>query len=52
MRLFKIQGSSDLLWPLDSNDSSSVATANSDSETAEHSDDVVLDLGSPRRPIA
>ncbi|PON53679.1 THO complex [Trema orientale] len=51
MRLFKIQGTSDIFWPLDNNDTSSVAIANSDSEAAERSDDVVLDLGSSRTPV-
>ncbi|XP_062113290.1 THO complex subunit 2 isoform X2 [Humulus lupulus] len=50
MRLFKIQGSSDIFWPLDS-DPSSVAIANSDSEHAEHSGDAVLDLGPSRKPL-
>ena len=51
MRLFKIQGSSDIFWPLDNNDISNVAVANSDSEAAERSGDVILDLGSSRMPV-
>ncbi|XP_022991162.1 THO complex subunit 2-like isoform X1 [Cucurbita maxima] len=50
MRLFKCQGGSDIFWPLDGNDAN-VASNNSDSESAECSADVVLELGSSRKPV-
>lgn len=45
MRLFKVQGTSDVFWPLENNNTSGATAANSDSEAVESSDDVVLDLG-------
>ncbi|XP_021832088.1 THO complex subunit 2 isoform X1 [Prunus avium] len=50
MRLFKCRGSSDVFWPLDNNDTQGI-TANSESEAAEHSGNLVLDVGSPSKPI-
>ncbi|KAM1011881.1 hypothetical protein ACFX2C_047172 [Malus domestica] len=51
MRLFKCQGSSDVFWPLDNIDTQSITSASSESEATEHSGNVVLDLGSPWKPI-
>lgn len=47
MRLFKCEGSSDVFWPLDDHETGS----NMDSEQTEHSGEVILDLGSPQKPI-
>lgn len=51
MRLFKCQGSSDVFWPLDDNDATNISNTNLESELTEYSGNVVLDLGSPRKPI-
>lgn len=51
MRLFKCEGSSDVFWPLDNGDATNIATTNMESEPIEYSGNVVLDLGSPRKPI-
>ncbi|XVF43449.1 hypothetical protein PTKIN_Ptkin02bG0040900 [Pterospermum kingtungense] len=42
MRLFKCQGSSDVFWPLDDNET--------ESESKDDSGRVILDLGPPRKP--
>ncbi|CAB4304213.1 unnamed protein product [Prunus armeniaca] len=51
MRLFKCRGSSDVFWPLDNNDTQGITSANSESEAAEHSGNLVLDVGSPSKPV-
>lgn len=51
MRLFKCQGSSDVFWPLDDSDATNISTTNLDSEPTEYSGNVVLDLGSSKKPI-
>lgn len=50
MRLFKCQGSSDVFWPLDDNDTSNITTANLESAPIGYPGKVVLDLGS-QKPI-
>ncbi|KAJ7955431.1 THO complex subunit 2 [Quillaja saponaria] len=52
MRFFKCQGSPDVFWPLDDTNVANNASANSESETDEHSGNVVLDLGSARGSIS
>ncbi|WCJ33658.1 THO complex subunit 2 [Euphorbia peplus] len=47
MRLFKSEANSDVYWPLDDNEALSTA----ESEQTEHSGNVILDLGSPHKPI-
>lgn len=42
MRLFKCQGSSDVFWPLDDNET--------ESESRDDFSQVILDLGPPRKP--
>lgn len=51
MRLFKTPPSSDVFWPLDNNDAQSITSAISESEAAQNSGNVVLDLGSTWNPI-
>ncbi|KAK7836681.1 tho complex subunit 2, partial [Quercus suber] len=51
MRLFKCQGSSDVFWPLDDSYATNISTTNLDSEPTEYSGNVVLDLGSSKKPI-
>lgn len=51
MRLFKCGGNSDDFWPLDDNETVTTTTANLESEPAEYSGKVILDLGSPRKLI-
>lgn len=51
MKLFKCQGNSEILWPLDDSDATNIATTIAESEPTEYSGNMVLDLGSPRRPI-
>lgn len=51
MRLFKCEGSSDVFWPLDDNEVVNSTTTNMESEQAEYSGKVILDLGSPQKPI-
>ncbi|KAJ7980585.1 THO complex subunit 2 [Quillaja saponaria] len=52
MRLFMCQGSPHVFWPLDDTNVANNASANSESETGEHSGNMVLDLGSARRPMS
>ncbi|XP_065856982.1 THO complex subunit 2 isoform X2 [Euphorbia lathyris] len=47
MRLFKCEGNSDVFWPLDDNE----AVSTMDSEQTQYSGKVILDLGSPQKPI-
>lgn len=47
MRIFKCQGSSEVCWPLDIKE----AAVNSDAEAEDISQELVLELGSPRKPI-
>ena len=51
MRLFKCQGTSDVFWPLDDSDATNIASTNLASEPTEYAGNVILDLGSPRKPI-
>lgn len=51
MRLFKCQGSSDVFWPLDGNEATSISAAERESETTELSSKMILDLGSPEKSI-
>ncbi|KAJ9135684.1 hypothetical protein P3X46_032837 [Hevea brasiliensis] len=51
MRLFKCEGSSDVFWPLDDNEVVNSTTTNMECEQAEYSGKVILDLGSPQKPI-
>ncbi|XP_017971050.1 PREDICTED: THO complex subunit 2 isoform X2 [Theobroma cacao] len=51
MRLFKRQGSSDVFWPLDDNETGNITMAYSESESKDDLSRVILDLGPPRKPI-
>ncbi|XP_042385261.1 THO complex subunit 2-like isoform X1 [Zingiber officinale] len=51
MRLFKRMHGSDSCWPLDTIDHSNNETEENEVEPSNSSNDVVLDLGSPWRPI-
>lgn len=51
MRLFKCQGSSDVFWPLDDNETGNITMAYSESESKDDLSRVILDLGPPRKPI-
>ncbi|KAE8716675.1 THO complex subunit 2 [Hibiscus syriacus] len=49
MRLFKCQGSSDVCWPLDVNETADITMAFSESENKDDSNRVILDLGPPQK---
>lgn len=51
MRLFRSQRSPDVCWPLDDNNAASDASMNFESDPADHSGSLVLDLGSAKNPI-
>ncbi|XP_074582550.1 THO complex subunit 2 [Curcuma longa] len=51
MRLFKRMHGSDSCWPLDTIDHSNNETEENEIEPSNSSNDVILDLGSPRRSI-
>ncbi|KAJ6877618.1 THO complex subunit 2 isoform X1 [Populus alba x Populus x berolinensis] len=51
MRLFKCEGSSDVFWPLDSNETVTTTSANLEPEAREYSGRVILDLGSLHKPV-
>ncbi|KDP38157.1 hypothetical protein JCGZ_04800 [Jatropha curcas] len=52
MRLFKCEGRSDVLWPLDDDhEAVNSTTMNMESEQLEYSGKVILDLGAPQKPI-
>ncbi|CAN1296054.1 THO complex subunit 2 [Linum perenne] len=52
MRLFRCEGSSEVFWPLkDSDATSSTASANMESEPSGYSGNLILDLGSTKKPI-
>ncbi|KAE8705401.1 THO complex subunit 2 [Hibiscus syriacus] len=50
MRLFKCQGSSDVCWPLDVNETTDITMACSESENKDDSNRVMLDLGPLWKP--
>ncbi|KAE9597521.1 putative THO complex, subunitTHOC2, THO complex subunit 2 domain-containing protein [Lupinus albus] len=50
MRLFKSQRTPDVCWPLDDKDSASDASTNIESDPADYSSSMVLDLGSAQNP--
>ncbi|KAK8627665.1 hypothetical protein V6N13_135270 [Hibiscus sabdariffa] len=49
MRLFKCQGSSDVFWPLDVNETADITMTCSESENKDDPGCVILDLGPPRK---
>ncbi|KAJ6975265.1 THO complex subunit 2-like isoform X1 [Populus alba x Populus x berolinensis] len=51
MRLFKCEGSLDVFWPLDSNETVTTTSANLEPEAREYSGRVILDLGSLHKPV-
>ncbi|WOL00987.1 hypothetical protein Cni_G09700 [Canna indica] len=51
MRLFKRMDGSDTCWPLDIDEHSNIQSAENEVERANSSNDVGLDLGSPRKAI-
>ncbi|CAL0313802.1 unnamed protein product [Lupinus luteus] len=50
MRLFKSQRTPDVCWPLDDKNSASDASTNIESDPADYSSSMVLDLGSAQNP--
>ncbi|KAA8532435.1 hypothetical protein F0562_032468 [Nyssa sinensis] len=50
MRLFKCH-SSDVFWPLDCNETTNTSRTEKETELTDSSGKLVLDLGSPRKPI-
>ncbi|KAE9613874.1 putative THO complex, subunitTHOC2, THO complex subunit 2 domain-containing protein [Lupinus albus] len=52
MRLFKSQKAPDVCWPLDDKNAESDASINSESDPADHSSSMVLDLGAAQNPIS
>ncbi|KAK6921550.1 THO complex, subunitTHOC2, C-terminal, partial [Dillenia turbinata] len=50
MRLFKSQNISDILWPLDDRGATDISNSE-ESEPSLYSGNMILDLGSPRKPI-
>ncbi|XP_057960883.1 THO complex subunit 2 [Malania oleifera] len=51
MRLFKCPGNADVFWPLDDSEATAISTVEKDSETADLTGALVLDLGSPHKPV-
>ncbi|KAA8529838.1 hypothetical protein F0562_034393 [Nyssa sinensis] len=51
MRLFKCQGSSDVFWPLHCNETTNTSSPETKCEASDSSGKLVLDLGSPLKPI-
>lgn len=51
MRLFKSQRNHDVCWPLDDKIAASDASTDFESDPADHSSSMVLDLGSAQNPI-
>ncbi|XP_061946656.1 THO complex subunit 2-like isoform X6 [Populus nigra] len=51
MRLFKCEGSLEVFWPLDSNETVTTTSANLEPEAREYSGRVILDLGSLHKPV-
>lgn len=51
MRLFKRMSGSEICWPLDIIEHSNIQSAENEVEPSDSSNDVGLDLGSPRKPI-
>ncbi|CAN0870401.1 THO complex subunit 2 [Linum grandiflorum] len=52
MRLFRCEGNSEVFWPLkDSDATASTSSANMESEPTGYSGDLILDVGSPKKPI-
>ncbi|KAI5567276.1 hypothetical protein BDE02_13G079300 [Populus trichocarpa] len=51
MRLFKCEGSLEVFWPLDSNETVTTTSANLEPEVREYSGRVILDLGSLHKPV-
>ena len=51
MRLFKGVSGAEICWPLDITEDSNIQSANSEAEPTTLSSDVVLDLGSPWKPV-
>ncbi|CAL0312394.1 unnamed protein product [Lupinus luteus] len=52
MRLFKSQKAPDVFWPLDDKNAESDASINTESDPADHSSSMVLDLGAAQNPIS
>lgn len=51
MRLFKSHRNPDVCWPLDDRSAASDVSSNIESDLADHSGSMVLDLGSAQSPI-
>lgn len=51
MRLFKSRGTSNIFWPLDDAESTNMSTAEKESDSVDSSDEMILDLGAPWKPI-
>ncbi|XP_073103404.1 THO complex subunit 2 isoform X2 [Elaeis guineensis] len=51
MRLFKGVSGAEICWPLDITEDSNIQSANNEAEPTTLSSDVVLDLGSPWKPV-
>lgn len=51
MRLFKSQRIPDVYWPLDDKNAASDASTNFESDPADYSGSMILDIGSNKNPI-
>jgi len=51
MRLFKSQRTPNVYWPLDDRNAASHSSANIESDPADYSGSMVLDIGSNKNPI-
>jgi THO complex subunit 2 len=51
MRLFKSQKTADVCWPLDDKNTASDPSTNFESDPADYSDSMVLDISSNKNPI-
>jgi hypothetical protein len=51
MRLFKTQKTADVCWPLDDKNAANDPSTNFESDPADYSDSMVLDIGSNKNPI-
>ena len=51
MRHFKSRGGSNIFWPLDDAESTNMSTAEKESDSIDFSGEMILDLGTPWKPI-